>query len=128
MAKKILIADDEENIRELVRASLEDEGYELFEAIDGNEAVAKARELKPDLMVLDVMMPGKVGYQVCEELKADAATRGIYIIFLSARGKPLAEMTGKMRGGDDFMVKPFEPAELRARVAKGLDNPPANRA
>jgi DNA-binding response OmpR family regulator len=121
MAKKVLIADDEDNIRELVRVSLEDEGYELFEARDGNEAVKKARELAPDLMILDVMMPGKVGYQVCEELKSDPKTKGIYILFLSARGgKPLSEMTGKMQGGDEFMIKPFEPMELRDRVKEAL--------
>ena len=120
MPKKILIADDEDNIRELVRVSLEDEGFELYEARDGNEAVEKARQIKPDLIVLDVMMPGKVGYQVCEELKSDPATSHVFVLFLSARGRPVAEMTGKMTGGDEFMIKPFEPAELRQKVRKGL--------
>jgi two-component system, OmpR family, alkaline phosphatase synthesis response regulator PhoP len=120
MAKRILIADDEDNIRELVRASLEDEGYELFEARDGEEAVAVAKKIKPDLIVLDVMMPGKVGYQVCEEVKADPATRHAYVIFLSARGRPVAEMTGKLRGGDEYLTKPFDPLELVRRVNKAL--------
>jgi two-component system, OmpR family, alkaline phosphatase synthesis response regulator PhoP len=120
MGKRILIADDEDNIRELVRASLEDDGYELFEARDGDEALAVARKVKPDLIVLDVMMPGKTGYQVCEELKADPAADPAYVIFLSARGKPIAEMTGKLRGGDEYLTKPFDPAELSRRVKKAL--------
>jgi len=120
MAKKILIADDEMNIRELVKASLKREQFELYEAEDGNEALQKARQIKPDLIVLDVMMPGKVGYEVCEELKSDPETKGIYIIFLTARGGSVAETTGKMQGGDAFMVKPFEPKELREKVRKAL--------
>jgi two-component system, OmpR family, alkaline phosphatase synthesis response regulator PhoP len=118
--KKILVADDEDNIRELVLVSLEDEGYDIFEAADGNEAIAKAKEIKPDLIILDVMMPGKIGYDVCEELKKDPTTSRAFVIFLSARGSPLAERTGKLRGGDDYMTKPFEPGELRDKVKKAL--------
>lgn len=120
MAKKILIADDEDNVRELVRVSLEDEGYEIHEAREGNEALAMAKSLKPDLIILDIMMPGKTGYEVCEELKQDPATRSAYVIFLSARGKAASERTGKQKGGDEFMVKPFEPKELRERVFRAL--------
>lgn len=121
MGKKILIADDAENIRELVRVSLEDEGYELFEAKDGNEALAKARQLKPDLMILDVMMPGKTGYMVCEELKKEPATRGIFILFMTARGSPLAKTTADQSGADAYMTKPFEPSDLRERIKKALE-------
>ena len=120
MTKKILIADDEDNVRELVYVSLEDEGYEIHEASDGEEAVAKARELKPDLIVLDVMMPGKTGYEVCEELRKDPDMQDIYILFLSARGSAVSEMTGKMKGEDAYMVKPFEPADLRKKVKEAL--------
>jgi len=120
MSKKILIADDEDNVRELVLVSLEDEGYEIHEASDWEEAVAKARELKPDLIVLDVMMPGKTGYEVCEELRNDPDMKDVYILFLSARGSAVSEMTGKMKGGDAYMVKPFEPAELRKKVKEAL--------
>jgi len=120
MSKVVLIADDEDNIRELVRVSLEDEDLELHEAVDGNAAVDKAREVTPDLMVLDVMMPGKVGYQVCEEVKSEPATAHVYVIFLTARGSPVAENTGKMTGGDEYMTKPFDPMELRDRVMKAL--------
>ena len=120
MAKKILVVDDEEDIRELVIITLEDEGYEMHEATNGEEAVEKAKELKPDLMVLDVMMPGLTGYEVCEELKGEAATSGIKIVLLSARGSPTAERTGKAKGADAYMVKPFEPAELRGKIKEIL--------
>lgn len=120
MSKKILIADDEDNIRELVMISLEDEGFSLYEAVDGNEAVRKAKEIKPDLVILDVMMPGKIGYDVCEEIKSNPETSQTFVIFLSARGNPLAERTGKSKGGDDYMTKPFEPEELRRKVRAAL--------
>jgi len=120
MGKRILIADDDDNIRELVRVTLEDEGFEMEEAADGNEAVAKAKQFRPDLVVLDIMMPGKVGYQVCEELKKDPATKDVYVLFLSARGKPVSEQTGKMYGGDAFMIKPFDPKELREKIKAAL--------
>ena len=120
MAKKILIVDDEANIRELVRFAVEDEGYEIFEAGDGETGLKMAREIKPDLMTLDVMLPGKVGYQVCEELKADPATRSIYIIIMSARGKSRLELTGKMQGADEVMAKPFEPLELAEKIRSAL--------
>jgi len=120
MPKKILIADDEDNVRELVRASLEDEGFELYEAIEGNEALKKAKEIRPDLVILDIMMPGKIGYEVCEELRKDPDTKNAYVIFLSARGRAASEWTGKQKGGNEFMTKPFEPKELRERVRKAL--------
>jgi two-component system alkaline phosphatase synthesis response regulator PhoP len=121
MAKKILIADDEDNIRGLVVMTLEDEGFELHQARDGNEALDKARELKPDLIVLDVMMPGKVGYEVCEELKNDPATKDIYVIFLSSRTSPSSESSARSAGGDEWLYKPFDPGELRVRIKKALE-------
>ena len=121
MTKKILIADDEDNIRGLVEMALEDEGFELHQACDGNEALDKARQLKPDLMVLDVMMPGKVGYEVCEELKQDPDTRDIYVLFLSSRTSPSSESSAESAGGDAWMYKPFDPAELREKIKKALE-------
>jgi len=120
MAKKILIADDDDNIRRLVKMTFMDEGFEIHEASDGDEAINKAREVKPDLVILDVMMPKKVGYEVCEEIKNDPETEHAYVIFITARGTSVAEKAGESSGGDDFMVKPFEPAELRERVKKAL--------
>ena len=120
MPKRILIVDDEDDIRELVRVSLEDEGYELYEASEGTEALMKASECKPDMVILDVMIPGKTGYEVCEELKRDPRTKNTFVLFLSARGKAASQLTGKTKGGDEFMTKPFEPSELRRVVRKAL--------
>ena len=120
MTKKVLIADDEDNIRELVKASLRREPIEIFEANDGKEALAKAKQIKPDLIILDVMMPGMVGYAVCEELKKHPDTKDIYVIFLTARGSSVSEITSKIQGGDEFMAKPFDPKELREKVKKAL--------
>jgi len=117
---KILIVDDDENIRELVRATVEDEGFEVFEAPDGNQALAMAREIQPDLIILDVMMPGKIGYHVCVELKQDKSIKTPYVIFLTARGTTIAQMAGKSHGGDEYLTKPFEPEELRQRVRNAL--------
>ena len=120
MPGKILIVDDEDEIRELVHVTLEDEGFEIREASDGNEALIKAKEFKPDLVILDIMIPGKTGYEVCEELKKDPDTKNVFVLFLSARGKAASVMTGKLKGGDEFMTKPFEPKELREKILKVL--------
>lgn len=120
MTKKILIADDEDNIRRLVRLSLEDDGYELFEARDGAEALAKARKIRPDLIVLDVMMPGMIGYRVCEEVKKGSDTGHAYVLFLSARDSKSSESACLDAGGDQLMTKPFDPDDLSERVKKIL--------
>jgi len=116
MAKKILIADDEATVRDLIRLSLEHEGYEIFEAKNGVEALNKAKELVPDLLILDVMMPGKIGYQVCSELKSDPATMRISIIFITARDSSLSLEAIQASGGDGYLSKPFKPQELKARI------------
>jgi len=120
MSKRILIADDEPNIRNLVHIALEDEGFELFEAKDGPEAIEKARAIKPDLMILDVMMPGMIGYEVCEVIKKDPEVSHTIVFFLSSRVNPNAERAGKLTGGDYFMTKPFKPKELRTKVTELL--------
>jgi len=120
MNNKILIVDDDANIRELVQMTLEDEGYEMHEATDGLDALKKAREIKPAVMILDVMMSEKSGYEVCEELKHDPETKGIFIIFLTARGSLVSEITGKKKGGDDFLPKPFESAVLKQKIRNAI--------
>jgi DNA-binding response OmpR family regulator len=120
MPKKIIIADDEDMVRESVRLSLQDGGYEIYEAADGLEALELARRVKPDLMILDVIMPGMAGYRVCTKLKSDEATRNIFILFLTARDTRQAENTVIRSGGDDFMAKPFDPALLRQKVKAAL--------
>lgn len=123
MEKKILIVDDEDAIRELIRLTLEDEGYELYEAFDGQQALLKAQEIKPDLIILDVMMPRVVGYMVCREIKENPETQNSAVLFVSSRSSRTALNTMEMEGGDDYIIKPFEPSELRAKVKKllGLD-------
>jgi len=120
MTKKILIADDEEEIRKLIIATLEDEDYEIHQAKGGSEAVNIANKIKPDLLILDIMMPGKTGYEVCEALKQNPETKDVYVLFLSARGSGVSKDTGKSRGGDAFMTKPFEPDDLLDKVKKVL--------
>jgi DNA-binding response OmpR family regulator len=120
VSKKILIVDDEANIRELVRVSLEDEGFDLYEAADGKEALERARTLRPDLVILDLMMPDKWGYTVCEELKQGADTRQILVLFLTVRSSAQAKKMGQLKGGDAFLVKPFQPQELKQKVKELL--------
>jgi len=120
VSKKILIVDDEANIRELVRVSLEDEGFDLYEAADGKEALERARTLRPDLVILDLMMPDKWGYTVCEELKQGADTRQILVLFLTVRSSAQSKKMGQLKGGDAFLVKPFQPQELKQKVKELL--------
>jgi two-component system alkaline phosphatase synthesis response regulator PhoP len=115
-----LIADDEDMVRDLIKLTIRDDGYEIHEARDGIEALDKARQVMPDVIIMDVMMPGKIGYQVCKELKDDPATRKIFVIFLTARGGSLSKETVQMSGGDAFLAKPFSPRDLRDNVRKAL--------
>lgn len=116
MAGKILVVDDEANIRQLVRFNLEKEGYAVLEAADGLAALDLARQEKPDLIVLDLMLPGKDGLEVCRLLKAQAATAGIAIIMLTAKAEEIDTILGLEMGADDYITKPFSPRELTARV------------
>jgi len=118
--KKVLVVDDDENIRRLILACLRNENYELSEACDGNEALSQARSLRPDLIILDVMMPDKRGYEVCEELKKDPATKHSIVLFITARGGMSSRTMGELMGGDDYMAKPFRPTELVEKVRKLL--------
>ena len=110
---KILIVDDEENICELVRLYIEKEGFEAVIAGDGQEALAKFGSEKPDLILLDVMLPIKDGWQVCREIRAQS---NVPIIMLTAKGETFDKVLGLELGADDYVVKPFEPKELIARI------------
>lgn len=112
MSKRILVVDDEANIRELCRLYLEQEGYTVEEAGDGVEAVEKALRLRPDLIVLDLNLPRKGGMEVTREL----APENVPIIMLTARGEELDKILGLELGAEDYMTKPFSPRELVARV------------
>jgi len=109
----VLVADDDAHIVELVSMYLNRNGYRVEAAYDGTETLRKARELKPDLLVLDIMMPGEDGIQVCRAL---ARPGGVPIIFLTARTSDIDKIAGLRLGADDYVTKPFNPHELVARV------------
>lgn len=124
MAKKnIMVVDDEENIVELVKAILEDEGYGVSTASDGKECLDKLKTAKPQLIILDMMMPGMSGREVCEKIRANPKTKNLRVVFLtvakfSEAGKGILE---KMNVSD-YITKPFENKDLVARVKKALSN------
>ena len=114
--ERILVVDDEEDILELVRFNLAREGYHVLCALSGEEALEKARKEQPDLLVLDLMLPGMDGLEVARALKQDAGTKEIPIIMLTAKGEEIDVVTGLELGADDYMTKPFSPRILLARV------------
>jgi two-component system alkaline phosphatase synthesis response regulator PhoP len=117
MAKeKILAVDDEEDIRELVRYNLAREGYRVEEAASGEEACRKARSWLPDLILLDLMLPGMDGLETCRILKRETGTSHIPVIMLTAKGDESDVVTGLELGADDYVTKPFSPKVLVARV------------
>ena len=121
MAKKnILIVDDEEDVLDLVRYNLDKEGYCTETATSGEEAMAKARAKLPDLIILDLMLPGIDGLQVCRNLKNDAKTQNIPVIMFTAKGEEGDIVTGLELGADDYVTKPFSLKVLIARVRRIL--------
>ncbi len=114
--KKILIADDNENIREALTYLLEDEGYILSLAKDGAETLRKVREVRPDILFLDIMMPEVNGYDVCRTIKTDPSLKGIYVIMLTAKGQVVEQERGKEVGADEYIVKPFSPMEILTKI------------
>jgi DNA-binding response OmpR family regulator len=120
MSPRILVVDDEQPIRDLVRGYLEREGHEVLEAADGPAAVAAFEAQEPDLVVLDVMLPGFDGLEVCRRLRASSDA---YVLMLTARGEEIDRIVGLEVGADDYLVKPFSPRELVARVKALLRRP-----
>lgn len=121
MSARVLICDNEEPLRALVRATLEPRGYELFEARDGDESLRVAREARPDLIVLDMMMPGKTGLEVLQEVRSDPELAAVPIVMLTARAQLADAEAAVEAGADRFVTKPFSPLELDAVVAALLD-------
>jgi len=119
--KKILIADDNENIREALRYLLEDEGYTVSLAKDGAEALKKVREFSPDILFLDIMMPEINGYDVCRIIKNDPVLKKTYVIMLTAKGQADEQERGKEIGADEYVLKPFSPMEILAKIKNILD-------
>ena len=114
--KKILIADDEPDILEIVHYNLKQEGYEVYTAKDGDDALVKAKQLKPDLIILDIMMPKKTGVEVCSILRAQPAFKDTLIIFLTALSDESSQIKGLDTGADDYVNKPISPKVLVSRV------------
>lgn len=110
--KRILIADDDPVILRLIQVNLELEGYEVITAANGIEAVKEATAQIPDLVILDIMMPRLDGYQACEQLKANDATKDIPVVFLSAKAQQGDIEKGKTYGVAEYLTKPFDPSEL----------------
>jgi DNA-binding response OmpR family regulator len=112
----ILVAEDERDIRDLIVFTLQFSGFRVVQAPNGEEAVKKATEIKPDLILMDVRMPKMTGYEACKVLKAQESTRDIPIIFLSAKGQETEINTGMDLGAEEYFLKPFAPDELPKRV------------
>ncbi len=113
MTQKILVVDDEPHIVELVKYNLAREGYAVLTAHDGSEAVAKTRQERPDLIILDIMLPYVDGLEVCRQIRRESS---VPIIMLTAKGGELERVVGLEIGADDYVTKPFSPRELVARV------------
>jgi two-component system alkaline phosphatase synthesis response regulator PhoP len=114
--KKILVADDNENIRETLTAILEDAGHAVWTAQNGAEALRKVREISPDILILDIMMPELSGYEVCRIIKKDPDLKKTFVLMLSAKGQADEQERGKEVGADEYIVKPFNLIELLARI------------
>ena len=114
---KILVIDDEPSIVNLVTAYLKPEGYEVFTASDGNAGLKAARAYKPDLIVLDLMLPGKDGFEVLSQLRRES---NVYVILLTAKTEETDKIVGLSVGADDYVTKPFSPRELVARIKAAL--------
>jgi two-component system alkaline phosphatase synthesis response regulator PhoP len=114
---KILVIDDEPSIVNLVTAYLKPEGYEVFTAIDGPSGLKAARSFKPDLIILDIMLPGIDGIELLSRLRRES---GVYVILLTAKTEETDKIVGLSVGADDYVTKPFSPRELTARVKAAL--------
>ena len=111
--KKILMVEDQPDIRKLIRMALEFEGWEVAEAFDGPEGLQKAQAWRPDLVVMDIMMPGEFdGMEACRRIKADPQLQHTKVVVVSAKGQMVDVEAAKSAGADDYMFKPFSPLQL----------------
>ncbi len=116
MGKKILIADDEPDFLATLKSRLEFEGFVVVTAVEGEEALRKIRLEKPDLVLLDIMMPTMNGYQVCREVKRDPETRAIVVVMVTAKSQSSDKFWAKETGADDYVTKPFEIDDLIEKI------------
>lgn len=120
MPHTVLICDDEETVRALIRATLAGRGYTLVEACDGDQAIELARSLRPDLILLDMMMPGRTGLDVVQELRASPETAAMPVVMVTARAQSGDRRAAADAGADRFVAKPFSPTELLRTVDEFL--------
>lgn len=118
--RKLLIADDEPALRSLVRTTLESDQYEILEATNGDEALLMAQVEHPQLVLLDVQMPGLSGFAVCRALKADPVTADIFVVMLTSRAQEDDLAQGRAVGADEYLTKPFSPLRLLQLVERTL--------
>jgi two-component system phosphate regulon response regulator PhoB len=112
----ILIVEDDEDILQLLEFNFESAGFEVSTSMDGREGLAMAKRLRPDMVLLDLMLPGMDGFDICKELKRDAETNAVPVIMLTARSEEVDRIVGLELGADDYVVKPFSFRELMLRV------------
>ena len=117
---KIVVIEDEVDILEVINYNLSKEGFDVCSALDGEEGLALIKKEVPDLVLLDLMLPGLDGIEICRKLKTDYSTRSIHIIMVTAKGEESDIVLGLGMGADDYMVKPFRPRELMARIRSVL--------
>jgi DNA-binding response OmpR family regulator len=118
VSRRILVADDDEVIRQLIEVNLDLEGFEVFTAVDGIDALEKAREVDPAVVTLDVMMPRMTGWEAAARLRTDPETEHVKVVLLSARASEADQRRGSRLGVDAYLTKPFDPEELIAVVTK----------
>lgn len=121
---KIAVIEDEDDLREILEYNLQREGFETFSSADGGEGLSMVRERRPDLVLLDLMLPGRDGLEVCREIKTDERLRSTHIIMLTAKSEETDVVLGLGLGADDYMTKPFRPSVLIARVKAVLRRGP----
>ncbi len=114
--EKILLVDDEQDIVDLIEYNLIKEGYEVYTALNGRDAIKKANEIKPDLVILDVMMPVMDGMETCEALRKNPKHKDVIIAMLTARGEDYSQIAGFDAGADDYITKPVKPKVLLSRI------------
>jgi two-component system phosphate regulon response regulator PhoB len=117
----ILIVDDQPDLRLLIRLTFSSTGYRMQEAVDGESALATSAETAPDVVLLDVMLPGIDGYEVCRRLKAGADTRGAFVVLMTAGHQETERIRAEEAGADRYLAKPFSPAQLLDLVQRELE-------
>jgi DNA-binding response OmpR family regulator len=125
---KLLVAEDERDIRDLIAFTLQYAGYEVLTASNGEEAYQVALREIPDLILSDVRMPKMTGYDMCKKLKAEPSTEHVPVVFLSAKGQEAEVQAGLAAGASEYLLKPFAPDQLMAKVAEILARPKSGRS